>query len=407
MHENKDINAIKERLNELYPDKVVHRLGETDLQLCGVLLRLAHDRNISIFRYLESIGYCSKISGLSDADIFEGLVRLYPDYQIYNLKEKNAHLYTRIVTRRKYYKVGIEEYLNGLGFTYRTQKSLQTEGNTQKPEETDSEANDIIGRKQYSSLIEIPEIASIANQLDKLFPYKVVWNIGKQDVLLYGSILKIADELNLSVGAFLNLLGFKIRVIGLNDETFYLQLKKLFPDNHVSYLATSNKKLYTQISSRAKSYNVSLQQYLEALGFSYKQKQAQETQEQKDIAAKEETKIKQQVKEMFPNREVLLTSLKGNSELYSAILLLGKKQRKTVAELLCSFGFSILTIKVQSERILVSDILKHFPDRKIQNLRQVDEKLYKRISVRASNRNMSMKRYLQELGFQTYNPGNA
>lgn len=168
--------------------------------------------------------------------------------------------------------------------------------------------------------------------IDDIYPNGIVGGFKAKNPSLYEEFKQIAKKEGVTLKQFFTMNGYEYYRTDLAEiyKKDKKELKELFPNKVISNLHKKDSKLYFKILNHSKIEYNSIEEYFEALGFSYDKYNS-------SVAFKE---IEKELKSIFPDKTVSKLSMK-NQDLYSRIYKIAKKRDLSVYEYLEEIGFNV------------------------------------------------------------------
>lgn len=226
-----------------YPDKHIVGLRRDHYSLYQMIFAIAKKKGMNHKTYLESLGfYYEDKRNIDDDEIQDRLLMMYRNRVVEKLTQKNKNLYQLVVMNANRKGIEIKDYLESLGFEYK-----------------DSRIND--------------EFNSLYDKLLKLYPDKKVKNFQKYRSY-YIKIYRLAKQEGLTVMEYLYNIGFdyvdtKKQIDHVFDEKIKNELEKLYPDKVIVNLSKNNDNIYKKVQKASYRKNCDIEKYLKSLGFDY------------------------------------------------------------------------------------------------------------------------------------------
>lgn len=302
----------------------------------------------------------------------------YPDKIVHNLSHNNK-LYKELTEASQKSKITLKSYLDQLGFDYTGEDTEDLEANN---------------NEEYEKSKEISE------QLDALYPEKIIYKLKKQNNLLYSKILEEASNKELSINEYLTLLGF----FNFEDDEFInsldeeeLKSYKTYASNCLSsipsYLPVDIDKEIFRLITHFKNLGVTLEQcqLITPLEEAVRNRIVKEGISLKEYFSRNEyiapktwnaPTIIDQLLNIYPDKKIV--DISSNNALYKRVYRHAKKLDITVEEYLSNLGFNtnmkssnikkganIAPPKIdinKIEKLLIEGLEEAYPDKIINNL---------------------------------------
>ena len=234
------IQEIQNQLLEIYPNKIVERIS-SQTNLYSFILRYSKMYNMSISDFIESLGFKVKIQRKTMKSLEECLLEIYPNKHIVRLREIDSNVYDRIRSYAKKEGKKITQYLEDIGFTY-----------------------------EKSSYRKIKLKLNIKDELLKIYPNGIVFNLYKESPLLYQKLYRLSQKQKTTINEFLENMGFEYENLGRDNRTIEECLLSIYPNKVVLNLMAMDNKLYKRIHKECVKKEINMEDYVESIGFQYK-----------------------------------------------------------------------------------------------------------------------------------------
>ena len=172
----------------------------------------------------------------------------------------------------------------------------------------------------------------ITQELNKLFPDKIVNNLKVVNEDLYKTLMENAKEVKKTLKTYLEEMGYKYvrKPLGQMFAEDYIDLLNSFPEKNVDFLYERNNKLYYRLLNHAKIKNFQIKEYINFLGFEYE-------------LYKEElflSDIERDLNDTYKDKIIDKLSV-TNPLLYSKVYKFAQKENMTIQQLVESIGFTM------------------------------------------------------------------
>ncbi|MDF2879659.1 MAG: hypothetical protein K0R54_216 [Clostridiaceae bacterium] len=352
----------KLKLTDLYPDKKVANLKKDNPRLYRDLRSECIYKGITINQFLANIGFecidCVdftnyeeqyniqnitsnvSINPISEEEVVSELLKLYPQKEVFMLKQLDESLYYQILKKCQKNKIKTNEYLTTLGF-----RVLKT-----KDEAVKSIGEGNLNNCKYiaEKILKNCKSCKIDEEVKNLFTLfqSLGVNIEKCQFItpLYNIVVKRANELNMELNDYIESLGFKVPNTWC-FPTLIEQIRELYPDNIITDFS-ANHALYRRTYNKAKKEDMTIEEYCESLGFKIFLKYPgqlknmlsnKNEQEVKEL----EIKLYNQIVELYPDK--ILKNIE-ESQVYPDLIVLSVQKKQSIQTLLKDFGFNLLYV---------------------------------------------------------------
>jgi len=172
----------------------------------------------------------------------------------------------------------------------------------------------------------------ITQELNKLFPDKIVNNLKIANEDLYKTLMENAKEVNKTLKTYLEEMGYKYvrKPLGQMFAEDYIDLLNNFPEKNVDLLYERNNRLYYRLLNHAKIKDFQIKEYINFLGFEYE-------------LYKEEiflSDIERDLNDTYKDKIIDKLSV-TNPLLYSKVYKFAQKENMTIQQLVESIGFTM------------------------------------------------------------------
>lgn len=172
----------------------------------------------------------------------------------------------------------------------------------------------------------------ITQELNKLFPDKIVNNLKIVNEDLYKTLMENAKEVNKTLKTYLEEMGYKYvrKPLGQMFAEDYIDLLNNFPEKNVDLLYERNNRLYYRLLNHAKIKDFQIKEYINFLGFEYE-------------LYKEEiflSDIERDLNDTYKDKIIDKLSV-TNPLLYSKVYKFAQKENMTIQQLVESIGFTM------------------------------------------------------------------
>ena len=172
----------------------------------------------------------------------------------------------------------------------------------------------------------------ITQELNKLFPDKIVNNLKVVNEDLYKTLMENAKEVKKTLKTYLEEMGYKYvrKPLGQMFAEDYIDLLNSFPEKNVDFLYERNNKLYYRLLNHAKIKDFQIKEYINFLGFEYE-------------LYKEEiflSDIERDLNDTYKDKVIDKLSV-TNPLLYSKVYKFAQKENMTIQQLVESIGFTM------------------------------------------------------------------
>jgi hypothetical protein len=229
--------------------------------------------------------------------------------------------------------------------------------------------------------------------LKDLYPDGKVSGLRAINRSLYQMIFDISKKKNMTMNDYIVSLGFEVidnKVI--KENNIKNQLLKLYPNKIVSGVAYGNQSLYQRLILKAQAQKISIRQYVENLGFQYKD-------------ARYSDKLENfigRLNELYPDK-IVKNFHKDEHSLYIKIFRVAKSEGLTVGDYLHKFDIYYPRGKkasdVVSDKSVQKQLLLLYPDKVVVNLSMNHPNLYQKVTKLSKEKGFKVPTYLNSIGF--------
>lgn len=396
METNARNTRVVTELRKAYPSGVVTDLVLISAKLYKIIRDTAEKEWCTIEEYLTRLGFkvlsTRRRGNLTDEEICTMLLNMYPDKKVHGLTSGERPLYDKVLKKARCYNLTPKEYVHKLGFEWGDASSPNGSNRKNEPEPPfleegvfltkDSEGTSAY-KKERSAMVEHMEY------LHSVYPTQVVTYLRNRDVIRYRAMRYFTKKREITLENYLKLLGFEYRSEPLYTVEEFMGILKERYSGVIEGLWDTDYNLYSSIYEEAKKEGVSLKDYLALLGYSYKPR-----------FSYTEGEIVEILRSEYKNGRV--TQLGNRLEgLYYYIYTLAFKRGISISECMALWGLQYIVDSKAKD--ITKELQEYYPDGIVKNLQRKDIKLYSNLKSAAVYFETTLKLYLEDLGYRSIN----